>query len=101
MNAFILAKMKVLTQGRYLWTRTIGSTLIGQGIDSLLFISIAFYGILPSSVLVSAILAQWSVKSAYEILATPLTYLVVNALKRAEDIDAFDANTDFNPLHVR
>jgi len=100
-NAFILAKMKVLTQGRYLWTRTIGSALIGQGIDSLLFISIAFYGILPSSVLVSAILAQWSVKSAYEILATPLTYLVVNALKRAEEIDAFDANTDFNPLHVR
>ncbi|MGB2894928.1 MAG: queuosine precursor transporter [Anaerolineales bacterium] len=100
-NAFILAKMKILTQGRYLWTRTIGSTLIGQGIDSLLFISIAFYGVLPSSVLVSAILAQWLVKSAYEILATPLTYLVVNALKRAENIDAFDTHTDFSPLNVR
>lgn len=100
-NAFILAKMKVLTQGRYLWTRTIGSTLIGQGIDSLLFISIAFYGVLPSSVLTSAIVAQWVVKSTYEILATPLTYLVVNALKRAENVDAFDTNTDFNPLHMR
>jgi len=97
-NSFILAKMKIITQGRYLWMRTIGSTLIGQGIDSLLFISIAFYSVLPSSVLVSAILAQWFVKSAYEILATPLTYLVVNALKRAERIDAFDTHTDFNPL---
>ena len=97
-NAFILAKMKILTQGRYLWTRTIGSTLIGQGIDSLLFISIAFYGVLPSSVLVSAILAQWLVKSTYEALATPLTYLVVNALKCAEGIDTFDTNTDFSPL---
>ena len=99
-NAFILAKMKILTQGRYLWTRTIGSTLIGQGIDSLLFISIAFYGVLPSSVLISAILAQWLVKSAYEVLATPLTYLVVNNLKRAENIDSFDTNTDFSPLHL-
>ncbi len=99
-NAFILAKMKILTQGRYLWTRTIGSTLIGQGIDSLLFISIAFFSVLPSSILVSAILAQWLVKSAYEVLATPLTYLVVNALKRAEGIDVFDTNTDFSPLHT-
>ena len=99
-NAFILAKMKILTQGRFLWTRTIGSTLIGQGIDSLLFISVAFFGVLPTSILVSAILAQWLVKSAYEVLATPLTYLVVNALKRAESFDAFDTNTDFNPLHV-
>ena len=99
-NAFILAKMKILTRGRYLWTRTIGSTLIGQGLDSLLFISIAFYGVLPSSVLVSAILAQWLVKSAYEVLATPLTYLVVNNLKRAESIDTFDTDTDFSPLHV-
>jgi uncharacterized integral membrane protein (TIGR00697 family) len=99
-NAFILAKMKILTQGRHLWTRTIGSTLIAQGIDSLLFITIAFYGVLPSSVLVSAILAQWFVKSAYEVLATPLTYLVVNNLKRAENIDTFDTNTDFSPLHL-
>ncbi|MEA1977997.1 MAG: queuosine precursor transporter [Chloroflexota bacterium] len=99
-NAFVLAKMKILTQGQYLWTRTIGSTLIAQGIDSLLFITIAFYGVLPSSVLISAILAQWLVKSAYEVLATPLTYLVVNNLKRAESIDPFDNNTDFSPLHV-
>lgn len=99
-NAFILAKMKIFTQGRYLWTRTIGSTLIGQGIDSLLFISIAFFGVLPSSILVSAILSQWLVKSGYEVLATPLTYLVVNALKRAERIDAFDTNTDFSPLRA-
>ncbi|MFN2146811.1 MAG: queuosine precursor transporter [Anaerolineales bacterium] len=97
-NAFVMAKLKLVTQGRYLWTRTIGSTILGQGLDSLIFISIAFSGILPGSVLLSAILSQWGVKTAYETLATPLTYLVVNRLKRVEGIDVFDRDTRFTPL---
>jgi uncharacterized integral membrane protein (TIGR00697 family) len=97
-NAFVMAKLKLVTQGRYLWTRTIGSTILGQGLDSLIFISIAFSGILPGSVLLSAILSQWGVKTAYETLATPLTYLVVNRLKRVEGVDVFDRDTRFTPL---
>ena len=100
LNSFVLAKMKVRTEGRYLWMRTIGSTLVGQGADSFIFIAVAFYGILPTSALLTAILSQWLVKSAYEALATPLTYWVVNALKRSEGIDAFDHNTDFRPVQL-
>ena len=97
-NAFIMAKLKLVTRGRFLWTRTIGSTILGQGLDSLIFISMAFYGILPGSVLLFAILSQWGVKTAYETLATPLTYLVVNRLKRVEGVDIFDRDTRFTPL---
>jgi uncharacterized integral membrane protein (TIGR00697 family) len=89
-NAFLLAKMKLWTQGRMLWARTLGSTLVGQGLDSLIFISLAFAGTLPAAGILSAILTQWLLKSGYEALATPLTYLVVNFLKREEGIDAFD-----------
>lgn len=97
-NAFVLARMKVLTGGRMLWTRTIGSTVIGQGLDSLIFITLAFVGILPYAALVSAIVSQWLFKVLYETLATPLTYLVVNFLKRQEGIDTFDPDVSFNPL---
>jgi uncharacterized integral membrane protein (TIGR00697 family) len=97
-NAFVMARLKLVTQGRYLWTRTIGSTILGQGLDSLIFISIAFYGILPGGVLLSAILSQWGVKTAYEALATPLTYLVVNRLKHVEGVEVFDRDTEFSPL---
>jgi len=97
-NAFVMAKLKLVTRGRYLWTRTIGSTIAGQGLDSLIFISIAFSGILPGNVLLAAILSQWAVKTGYEVLATPLTYLVVNRLKRIEGIDTFDRDTNFTPL---
>ncbi len=100
LNSFVLAKMKLRTEGRYLWMRTIGSTLVGQGADSLIFITVAFFGILPGPALVAAILSQWLVKSAYEALATPLTYWAVNALKRSEGIDAFDRNTDFRPVQL-
>jgi len=100
LNAFVLAKLKILTDGRYLWTRTIGSTLVGQGVDSLVFISLAFGGILPPPILASTILAQWLFKSGYEALATPLTYAVVNALKRLEGLDIFDRETNFSPLHL-
>ena len=100
LNSFVLAKMKVRTEGRYLWMRTIASTLVGQGADSLIFISVAFYGILPTSALITAVFSQWLVKSAYEALATPLTYWVVNSLKRSEGIDTFDRDTDFRPVRL-
>jgi uncharacterized integral membrane protein (TIGR00697 family) len=97
LNAIVLARLKVRTQGRFLWLRTISSTLVGQGVDSAIFITIAFYT-LPASVLSGMILSQWLFKSGYEALATPLTYSVVNALKRAEGEDFFDRETDFNPI---
>jgi uncharacterized integral membrane protein (TIGR00697 family) len=99
-NAFVLAKMKIATKGRWLWLRTIGSTLIGQGLDSLVFISLAFVGIMPVTALLSAIVAQWLVKSVYEAVATPITYAVVNLLKRKEGLDVFDYETRFNPLSI-
>lgn len=100
LNSFVLAKMKLRTEGRYLWMRTIGSTLVGQGADSVIFITVAFYGILPPEALITAIFSQWLVKSVYEALATPLTYWVVNTLKRSEGIDTFDRNTDFRPVQL-
>ena len=81
-----------------LWLRTIGSTLVGQGADSAVFITAAFWGILPTEALGPAVLAQWLVKSGYEALATPLTYLVVNTLKRVEGVEIFDRTTDFRPV---
>ena len=97
-NAVVLAKMKIATRGRWLWTRTIGSTLVGQGLDSLIFITLAFAGTIPTRVLMVAIVAQWLGKSAYEALVTPLTYLVVNFLKRRDGLDVYDERTRFNPL---
>ncbi len=97
-NAFVLAKMKIATEGRFLWARTIGSTLVGQGLDSLVFITLAFAGVIPLSALATAIVTQWLVKSAYEAAATPVTYLVVGYLKRSEGQDAYDHDTRFSPL---
>lgn len=99
-NAFVLAKMKIATRGRWLWTRTIGSTLVGQGLDSLVFITLAFVGTIPLAGLASAIVAQWLAKSVYEAAATPVTYWVVNFLKRQEGVDVYDYGTDFNPLSL-
>jgi queuosine precursor transporter len=100
-NAYIMAKMKIATKGRWLWTRTIGSTLVGQGVDSLVFIAIAFAGTLPIGALGLAIITQWLVKSAYEAIATPLTYRVVRFLKNQEGMDVYDHHTRFNPLLFR
>jgi uncharacterized integral membrane protein (TIGR00697 family) len=97
-NSFVLAKMKIATKGRWLWTRTIGSTLIGEGLDSLVFMTLAFVGTIPIEALLLAILTQWFVKSFYEAAVTPLTYIVVNFLKRKEGLDLFDYDTKFNPL---
>ena len=99
-NSFVLAKLKIATGGRYLWTRTIGSTLVGQALDSAIFISVAFAGTIPRSGLLEAIVVQWLAKSLYEIAATPLTYVVVGFLKRQENLDTFDYDTRFNPLLV-
>jgi len=97
-NSFVLAKMKIKTKGRWLWTRTIGSTLVGQGIDTVVVLTIGFIGVLPFSVLGVMILSHWLVKTAYEVLATPFIYLIVGYLKRKEGLDAFDYDVDFNPL---
>jgi hypothetical protein len=99
-NSFVLAKMKILTKGRWLWTRTIGSTLVGQGVDTLIVLTIAFAGVLSFPVLGIMILSHWLVKSAYEVIATPLTYVVVGYLKRKEGIDVYDYEVDFNPLRA-
>jgi uncharacterized integral membrane protein (TIGR00697 family) len=97
-NAFVMAKMKIATKGRWLWSRTIGSTLIGEGLDSLVFMTIAFVGEIPATQLASAIVTQWLAKSAYEACVTPLTYAAVNFLKRREGLDVYDYDTRFNPL---
>lgn len=97
-NSFILAKMKIATQGRWLWTRTIGSTVVGEGLDSLVFVTLAFVGTIPMAALWLAILTQWFVKSVYEAAVTPLTYIAVNFLKRKEGLDIFDYDTRFNPF---
>jgi uncharacterized integral membrane protein (TIGR00697 family) len=100
LNAFVLARLKVATRGRFLWTRTIGSTLIGQGVDSAVFISLAFAGTEPWSLLIVIIRDVWVVKVLYEIIATPITYAIVNVLKRVEGVDTFDRDTKFAPIRL-
>ena len=95
-NSFVLSKMKIRTKGRWLWTRTVGSTVVGQGLDSAIFILIAFAGT-PWFVPVS-IVHHWLIKTGYEAVATPFTYAIVNYLKRKEGIDTYDYDTNFNPL---
>lgn len=102
-NSFVLARMKVWTGGRLLWARTIGSTVVGQGLDSLIFYPLAFYGIAgwPVELLWQVVLSQWLIKTAWEALLTPVTYLVVGTLKRREGVDVFDTATDFSPFAGR
>ena len=99
-NSFVLAKMKIATRGRWLWTRTIGSTFVGQALDTLVVLTVAFVGVLPLAVLGTMILSHWLLKTAYEVIATPFTYAIVGYLKRKEGIDVYDYETDFNPLRV-
>ena len=94
----MLARLKVATRGRLLWTRTIGSTLIGQGVDSIVFISLAFAGTQPWSLLIVVIRDVWVVKVLYEIIATPITYAIVTVLKRVEGVDTYDRDTKFAPI---
>ena len=98
-NAFVLAKLKLATGGRHLWMRTIGSTVVGQLIDSVVVMTIAFGGTISLRLMVTLILSGYIGKVVYEAAATPLTYAVVNFLKHREDADVFDASTNFNPFH--
>jgi len=99
-NAYVLAQLKIATAGRWLWVRTIGSTIVGEGLDSLVFVGLAFTGTIAGGALVVIFVNQWLVKVVYEAFATPLTYAAVAWLKSRERIDTFDLNTDFNPLRL-
>lgn len=100
-NSFVMAKMKLLTRGRMLWTRTIGSTLVGQGVDSLTFYPIAFIGIWEGQTILKVIAFNWLMKVTVEVVFTPLTYTVVGFLKRHEGVDTFDEGTHFNPFSLK
>ena len=99
-NSFVLAKMKLLTQGKNLWMRTIGSTVLGEIADSLVFYPIAFYGTWSNEQLISVMIGNYFIKVLWEVLATPFTYLIVGFLKRAEREDYYDKDTDFNPFSL-
>lgn len=99
-NSYVLAKLKIATRGRWLWTRTLGSTVVGQGLDSVLFVVLAFAVVVPPAILGRIVLSQWLVKVVYEALVTPITYMVVRWLKAREGIDVYDRETDFNPLRL-
>jgi hypothetical protein len=99
-NSYVLAKMKILTKGKWLWTRTIGSTLVGELFDSIIFVSIAFLGVLPQELVFELIIFNYLFKTSVEVIFTPLTYLVVNRLKKKESEDYYDTKTDFNPFRV-
>jgi len=100
-NSYILAKMKILTKGKWLWTRTIGSTVVGELVDSAIFVMIAFIGILPGSLLLTLIISNYLFKTAVEILFTPLTYKIIKFLKVKEIEDYYDINTNFNPFAIK
>jgi uncharacterized integral membrane protein (TIGR00697 family) len=97
-NSYVLARLKVATEGRLLWLRTIGSTFVGQGVDSLIFYPLAFAGVWETSTLLQVIAVQWALKVGWEALLTPVTYAVVNGLKRREGLDVFDRSTDWTPF---
>ena len=99
-NSLVLAKMKIWSEGRMLWTRTIGSTVVGQGLDSLIFYPLAFLGLFDTATVLKLMLTQWVLKVAWEALLTPVTYAVVGWLKRREGVDVFDRTTDFTPFRA-
>lgn len=100
-NSFTLAKLKIATAGKWLWLRTIGSTLIGEGLDTILFCLIAFWGILPTELLITIIFSNYIFKCGVEVLLTPLTYKVVGYLKKSEQEDYYDKETNFNPFSLK
>ena len=102
LNSFVMAKMKIWTEGKHLWTRTIGSTIIGEGGDSLIFYPVAFYGLSgwPIHKILAVMLSQFVLKVSWEVILTPVTYAVVNFLKRREGFDVFDRGTNFSPFKV-
>lgn len=100
MNSFVLARLKVLTDGRILWLRTIGSTIVGEACDTLVFYPLAFYGVWSNELLGTVMIGNYLIKVGWEVVATPITYVVVNALKRAEQEDFFDRDTNFTPFSL-
>ena len=94
------AKLKIATRGRWLWTRTISSTMVAQLLDTAIFTAVAFAGVYPTAELVKVSLIEWGAKTLYEALATPITYLVVGFLKAREGVDVYDTDTKFNPFLV-
>lgn len=100
-NSFVLARLKLLTRGKHLWSRTIGSTIVGQGVDTILFTTIGFYGLIPSYVLLTAIISGYLFKVSYEAIATPITYRIVKFLKKKEGVDHYDYHTNFNPFRIK
>src|ERR1700686_1852847 len=100
-NSFVMAKMKILTSGRHLWTRTVGSTVVGQAVDTVVLMILAFGGSLNVSLIENLIVSGYLGKVLYEVLATPVTYAIVNYLKRAEGLDPFDYGTRFNPFATK
>lgn len=99
-NDYILAKMKLLTKGKHLWMRTIGSTILGQATDTTLFYTIALYNIIPSGLLIKSILSAWFIKVIIEVIMTPVTYRIINKLKKTENEDYYDKDTNFNPMII-
>lgn len=97
-NSFVMSKMKLLTAGKYLWTRTVGSTMVGQGVNTVIVMTLAFGGTAPARTIVNVIISGYLAKVTYEILATPMTYAIVNFLKRNEGVDTFDRGVSFSPF---
>jgi uncharacterized integral membrane protein (TIGR00697 family) len=100
-NSFVLARMKVLTRGRHLWSRTIGSTIVGQGVDSILFYPLAFLGVWTTGQVLTVMVTNWALKVGWEVVLTPVTYAVVGTLKRREGLDIYDEATDFTPFRTQ
>lgn len=99
-NSFVLAKMKIFTSGRYLWTRTIGSTIVGEGVDSIVFYPLAFLGVWETRLVVTVMISNYIIKVVWETLVTPVTYQIVGFLKREEQEDFYDYDTDFTPFSL-
>ncbi len=100
-NSYVLARMKIWTQGKHLWSRTIGSTIFGQGVDSLIFYPLAFWGVWDTSQVMTVLVTNWLLKVSWEVVLTPVTYLVVNKLKQHEGVDLFDEGTNFTPFKTQ
>ncbi len=99
-NSFVMAKMKLWTRGKHLWTRTIGSTIVGQGVDSMIFYPLAFLGVWETGAVIMVMFTNWGLKVLWEVILTPVTYAAVGWLKKREGVDIFDEDTNFSPFHV-
>jgi len=99
-NSYVLAKIKIWMNGRWLWVRTITSTVVGEGVDTLLFVAIAFWGVLPEELLIAVVVSNYIFKVGVEVLFTPITYLIVGFLKKREGVDVYDRGTNFNPFKI-